>query len=71
MKLKQMLKDLKVSGIKLKQIAERTGINIHTLYAITAGREISKEKEDYIISLLYSIYNNELARLEVLRAYKK
>lgn len=71
MKLQQLLKDLKVSGVKLTQIAETTGINIHTLYAITSGKQISKEKEDYIIALLYSIYNSELARIAVLKDIRK
>lgn len=70
MELKQILKDLKVSGIKLKDIAEKTGMNIHTLYSITSGRKISKEKETYLISLIYSIYKKELVRLEFINDFR-
>ena len=71
MNLKQMLKDLKVTGIKLTEVAEKTGINIYTLYAITSGKQISKDKEEYIINLLYSIYNKELTRIELLKELQK
>lgn len=67
MKIKQLLKDLKISGIKLTEVSEKTGININTLYSITGGRQISEEKEKYYISLIYSIYHKELARFEVLK----
>ena len=65
--LKDLLQELKISGIKLTEVAERTGINIYTLYSITSGRKISKEKEDYYISLLYSVYHKEIVRLQVLK----
>lgn len=67
MKLRQILKELKVTGIKLTDIAEKIGVNIHTLYSITSGRKISKEKEEYITNMIYSFYNKELARIEVLK----
>ena len=68
MNLKQLLIELKVSGIRL---TEKTGINIYTLYSITGGKQISKSKEDYIISLIYSYYSKEIARLEVLKELRQ
>ena len=53
METKEMIKEARVKGITIKNLADMTGINVKTLYNYSCGyRNISKEKEEKIRNIL-------------------
>lgn len=53
METKEMIKEARVKGITIKNLADMTDINVKTLYNYSCGyRNISKEKEEKIRNIL-------------------
>lgn len=67
MTLQRQLKGLMMLGVKLTDVAEKTKINIHTLYSISNGRNTSKEKEEMIRRSIMYYYPEEIEELSKFR----
>lgn len=67
MDLRSTLKYLKVSGIRLTEIASKIGTNVNFLYSVSAGKPVSLEKEKFTLALLHKYYGNVLSNIESLQ----
>ena len=67
MELRQTLKDLKLVGVKFTALSALSGVNVKTIYSITAGRYCSMEIEILLENVIKTYYKEELEKIAFLK----
>ncbi len=55
---RELLKQAKNQGITIKSLSKMTGISVNTLYRVSCGRNLSKEKKEIVYNTLAFILDN-------------
>ena len=64
--IQRLLKGLKRTGVKIKDLADSAGIKVSLLYSISSGRATAKDTEFYLRQVIMANYPEELERIEKL-----
>ena len=67
MNLQQLLKQLKLVGVKFTALAALSGVNVKTIYSICGGRCYSQELESLLVNVIKTYYKEELEKIAYLK----